>query len=612
MNLRRIAVLLLLTVTIGSTAFAQQEVLVQNKRVTASEIFLLLERQRNAPSIVFRNCDIVYSESDDDFRFAFDDYGNSERASGYSDLIAKTRVDAEIRFETCRFNAEVNRSVIFSNWYFRGGIVFDNCKGYGVEFDRCVLWDGLSTYDLDMRYLTLERCQFYHSVSFNDNDIAQVKVSQCDFVRNDNAIALGFDFTNRNVIYDFNFQDCQFLDQTSIFENRKENPDSVILKKNLLYFNNFDAVHFTIENSVFDCTPVWGNFSVERTFVLRENTFRNKVVFSQTPNIPVDGSVILFSDLVDESMKTRIGILQEINGETNRFYRYDKDWEYAKDQMRPWVDASPEKQIIPVYSKLLAIYNATADVESYNLCFRQMKKIEKTASKVRWETRANFLDWFRWKMDIFLESFSAYGTDPVLSLFNSFYVICIFGLIYMIFPSETDNLSLDRLQKAVEKYIAHFAENQKQFFSADELFKKEKRDAKRVRELLEENAEKLPPVVSSFSAPFYYLSQVFIYLRHQFRVIVYFDVYQDWSKLTASGKFKTSVIISLHMLGFLLWGVIMRVVNGLTLSLNAFVTLGYGGMEAKGLSRYLCIVEGLIGWFLLSIFSVSLISQILQ
>lgn len=52
-------------------------------------------------------------------------------------------------------------------------------------------------------------------------------------------------------------------------------------------------------------------------------------------------------------------------------------------------------------------------------------------------------------------------------------------------------------------------------------------------------------------------------------------------------------------------------INAMTLSLNAFVTLGFGSIPTLGLARYICIIEGFIGWFLLSIFTASLINQIL-
>ncbi|NQZ76864.1 MAG: hypothetical protein HRT61_12305 [Ekhidna sp.] len=56
---------------------------------------------------------------------------------------------------------------------------------------------------------------------------------------------------------------------------------------------------------------------------------------------------------------------------------------------------------------------------------------------------------------------------------------------------------------------------------------------------------------------------------------------------------------------------LLSLVNAMTLSLNSFVTLGFGTIPTKGLARYVCIVQGFVGWFLLSLFSVSLINQVL-
>ena len=58
-------------------------------------------------------------------------------------------------------------------------------------------------------------------------------------------------------------------------------------------------------------------------------------------------------------------------------------------------------------------------------------------------------------------------------------------------------------------------------------------------------------------------------------------------------------------------GFLLSLINALTLSLNSFVTLGFGTIPTKGLARYVCIIQGFIGWFLLSIFTVALINQVL-
>lgn len=55
----------------------------------------------------------------------------------------------------------------------------------------------------------------------------------------------------------------------------------------------------------------------------------------------------------------------------------------------------------------------------------------------------------------------------------------------------------------------------------------------------------------------------------------------------------------------------LTLLNAVTLSINSFVTLGFGRIPTRGLARYFCIVEGFIGWFLLSIFTVALINQVL-
>jgi len=58
-------------------------------------------------------------------------------------------------------------------------------------------------------------------------------------------------------------------------------------------------------------------------------------------------------------------------------------------------------------------------------------------------------------------------------------------------------------------------------------------------------------------------------------------------------------------------GFAKSLINALTLSLNSFVTLGFGTIPTTGLARYVCIIQGFIGWFLLSVFTASLINQVL-
>lgn len=59
------------------------------------------------------------------------------------------------------------------------------------------------------------------------------------------------------------------------------------------------------------------------------------------------------------------------------------------------------------------------------------------------------------------------------------------------------------------------------------------------------------------------------------------------------------------------FGFFRSLMNAFTLSLNSFVTLGFGTIPTSGLARYVCILQGFLGWFLLSIFTASLINQVM-
>ena len=98
---------------------------------------------------------------------------------------------------------------------------------------------------------------------------------------------------------------------------------------------------------------------------------------------------------------------------------------------------------------------------------------------------------------------------------------------------------------------------------------------------------------------------------------IYFLFPSDWDKESKAGMLKLLKdklmnknetegsffrLIILFTLG---------IINALTLSINAFTTLGFGTIPTTGIPRYIAVFQGFIGWFLLSIFTVALINQVL-
>ena len=104
-------------------------------------------------------------------------------------------------------------------------------------------------------------------------------------------------------------------------------------------------------------------------------------------------------------------------------------------------------------------------------------------------------------------------------------------------------------------------------------------------------------------------------IKHRFLKFIYrrIEVLKGrWKDLRPKRKAYVSLVTIVSLLLYATYLIAVRSLNSITLSINVFSTLGFGAIPVKGVTRYITIVEGFIGWFLLSIFSVSLIGQMLQ
>ncbi len=186
--------------------------------------------------------------------------------------------------------------------------------------------------------------------------------------------------------------------------------------------------------------------------------------------------------------------------------------------------------LMAYHKKFHSFFQERGDIASANACYVAMRANEQHFLRSKYQLNPNVRNWFRWRMNQFLATFSNYCTEPSRALISAFYVILFFSIIYIILPSETDNLY--RRQLAIKQ---------------DKMQQKP---------------------------------------RGRWW-------YAEWAL-------------------FISWGVLMRIINAVALSANAFVTLGYGEIQAQGIPRYLAVLQGLIGWFLLAIFSAALIGQVMQ
>tara|TARA_R110001632_G_scaffold71817_2_gene166385 strand:+ start:3909 stop:5768 length:1860 start_codon:yes stop_codon:yes gene_type:complete len=256
-------------------------------------------------------------------------------------------------------------------------------------------------------------------------------------------------------------------------------------------------------------------------------------------------------------------------------------------------------------------YRDNFDMVSANNVYMNLKDFETKHLKFMYEVNPSFDTYFQWKVNQFLKVFSDYGTKPSKAITFSVYVIFVFALFYLFFPNSWDrhgkNRILDRysffLKYMDKKAGIHevYLEGQKEEILAYDEYKK----------LIEKSDKRVPKFFTATVLPIYKWSVASTQLSTSFLRKI--DVMKGtWSDLPKSKRIWKSILLISVFLIAVCYDVFIKMLNALMLSINTFTTLGFGEIPIKGLPRYLAIVQGFIGWFMLTIFSVSLISQLLN
>ena len=263
------------------------------------------------------------------------------------------------------------------------------------------------------------------------------------------------------------------------------------------------------------------------------------------------------------------------------------------------------------YNKFFSMYRVQGDIESANAAYIQMKDMETGKYRYLYQKEPGLQSWFNWRFNQFLKYFSAYGTSPVQSLIFSMWTILIFAALYFFFPSDWDQINRTFLINEHRKIMQYFRTEQRLEDFYTEKHKEHFKTFEEYKAELGQGRAELPAFILLVGKPLYLLSGI----KHRFLTFIYrrIEVLKGkWIDLNPMRKAYLSFLTILTILIYSFYLIIIRVLNSVALSINVFSTLGFGAIPVGGITRYITIIEGFLGWFLLSIFSVSLISQMLQ
>ena len=486
---------------------------------------------------------------------------------------------------------------IIGNINFHNNIIFSRCEGAGqLVFYNCTFNHGLEFHYSAFGNMQFEYCSILQRIVVHELQIDFFTFNNCalytDHKVPESYYHLGFEKENHSYQYLFRITQRQKKINTFVLSKCKFLPTKV--KPVLAFYGgkydiiSIDGINFS--NSIIN----FENCSVKENLTVQNSKF-NQPLGMYKFNFPKDNSSFHWSQI------DSVGL--------GLYNSYEEPYTNKTDTLISNVHLFNE--LNSSYRKIFTMYKTQGDIESANACYIQMKDMETKRYLHLYKKDSGINKWFNWRFNQFLKYFSEYGTNPVQSLIISMWTILVFAAVYFFFYSNWDGINRKFLINQHRKIMLYFRSEQRlEDFYTENYIEDFKTFADYKKEMKESKGQ-LPVFIILLGKPLYLVSVS----RHKILSFLYrrTEVLQGrWVDLKPVRKVFVALIISFSVIVYIFYLGFVRGLNSTTLSINAFSTLGFGSIPVKGVSRYITILEGFIGWFLLSIFSVSLISQMLQ
>ncbi len=522
-------------------------------------------------------------------------------------LFLKCTFEKSIAFYDCNVN-----HVIFAGCHFKNLLLFlnerENPNKIGniqiglkdtseSKFGKCILEKGFRTEIANNK----TNIRIFSVVSKNMIDLnysggaggmgmlGDIEISQCTFSYAEKSTQtirlLGIWATEANRLL---IDNCQF-----------EKTESA--NHGLFLTGRYKGI--SLKNNILDVNLHTYRLTVEDDFIVENNQFNKKFSPSDGESLKFDlYSTNISWDQIKGKLTTDKTIFNE-KGDSLVIYEAQSDAELANED--------DYKRLLALYGRFYTLYKNRIDMQSANACRIEIKNIETRKSAYDYRQTHTLKAYLDWQMNVFLRDFSDYGTDYVKSMIYALQVITFFAIFYFFFPSQEDNLSKNRFLKFFTKAIEYFRTDKQLTDFQQETRKEELEKLETFRQNLIDSQGKIPQIIVFLGKPFYYQNLYFtefaLWLLHRTDLAK-----GKWSEIPAKRKLFLGTLVTLYFLFYVCNGLFMRALNALALSLNFFTTLGYGEMQVRGWLKYLAVLEGAVGWFLLTVFSASLVSQLLQ
>jgi hypothetical protein len=492
------------------------------------------------------------------------------------------------------------------NVEFKQSLKLTHCKNVKIIFKDCVFENTLRINANDADFFKFENCQFKNGLMYHFNKVSEyISFQDCTFAINPdikdntktsilNPFEMEhhlFQFFNKTEPFDLIFKNCKFLIPKEL-ENEKRCHINIVE-------SNFKNLRF--ENNVINTTLNLSSTTVENQFQLEEGSLKGKIIIDAI-NINPQNARVEWSVISGQ----KISVFNKDGGilDGSLEIKYEKIY----------------NRLVGCYSTFYQVFKSQGNRFYANNCYIEWKNIETEYLGHNYQQNKDSQVYFIYLMNLFLRDFCSYGTDPLKSIYLSAIVILGFAFLYFISPFKND-YKINENGNSRQNFYTHLQMLTLYFLKNDKLTTIYTENTQNQGNLTHlktaKETYKLLSQQHKHELPFYFSwlgASLLPYSHHlSKKIYLWLDKFPEkWDEMSKFKRHFASIFFAFVIVGLFFYFIFIRIIDSVALSLNVFSTLGFGDIPITGFIRYLTILEGFIGWFLLSIFSVCLISQIIQ
>lgn len=600
---RLFKIILLIALIFGSTElnysqdFEEEEEIVSTKlqEISVSQLFEMIQEMG---SDVFVQ-DVIVKSSTGDEKYLVDKLFFKEY------VVPMPQEEAvSLYLYNVQFDLEAKHALVFNGWEFLKLNIINLKSACNITFEDC---STVGSYPI-----RIENSSFTKNLLFSGDElISSIQISGSSF-------ANSLDFNQ-----DFGFvqlRNCHFIADSLSFAKADEEVIHAQLDFSGHAFNEIDLANLDFDNKGFENVF---SLNMAGTEVDKVNLFNLEMFAADFTDLNINKA--LLGDSLDISHFIAVQNF-DFPAENTNLPWYNLSGERlcllnSETAGRPEVyQAKTEQQmsktlhyneLMSCYNKINGMYQARGDRASTNTSYIEIKKLETRRQKYLYQIDPNLNLFIAYHLNRFLGFFSDYATNPAKSLQISLYTILIFAFFYMISYSEWDGINFNYFVRQYLLLADYFMTDKslKDLYSKD--IEEEKAQFESMRSNYLKNRSDIPFMVRSLGFPLYF----FWNARQKLSWMLYEKIelmHGQWKQLNRSRKTIIGFITAFVLLVYFIFVLLIKFVNSFMLSLNMFLAMGFGKTPENRAPMYLTVIEGLIGWLMITIFSITLLSQLLQ